>query len=231
MINDTVRDIRSEFSKLYVKENFELDKNGTKIIEIINASFIADENSIFGKPNKNYINREIKWYESESLNINDIEEPIPAIWKQVANDEGSINSNYGWCIYSWRNFEQYKNVFTELKHRPNSRRAVMIYTRPSMWEDYNKHGINDFICTNAVQYLIRDNAVHVVVQMRSNDAVFGYKNDIAWQKHVQLNLIKELNLCGTNYSIGTIYWNAGSLHVYESHFHLIEEYINANKVG
>jgi thymidylate synthase len=54
--------------------------------------------------------------------------------------------------------------------------------------------------------------------MRSNDAVFGYKNDYAWQKHVLQELVNEL---GWYNQIGDIYWNVASLHVYERHFKFI----------
>ena len=71
----------------------------------------------------------------------------------------------------------------------------MIYTRPSIWMEYNEDGKNDFICTNAVTYYIRDNYLQSVVQMRSNDVVFGYKNDYAWQLYVLEQMAKDYNDC------------------------------------
>ena len=68
----------------------------------------------------------------------------------------------------------------------------MIYTRPMIWLDAWKNGMNDFICTNNVQYFIRDNKLVTCVYMRSNDAVFGYNNDFAWQKYVRDKLIDDL---------------------------------------
>ena len=192
------------------------DKSGVQMLEIRSASFLADEPAIFGTPNQDYIRREIDWYETMSLNVNDIQGGPPTIWKQVADKEGYINSNYGWCVWSRENFNQYDRVLDELRSQPNSRRAVMIYTRPTMWLEYDLNGMSDFMCTNAVQYMIRDDKVHAVVQMRSNDVVFGYKNDYAWQKHVLDMLAKDLGV-----EPGDIYWNAGSLHVYARHFHLI----------
>lgn len=208
--------IREVFKSLLENEDFVIDKTGVKMIEIVGANFIADLPAIFGTPNYDYIRREIEWYESMSLNVNDIEAPVPAIWQQVATESGDINSNYGWCIWSDDNWSQYDHVLAELQNNPNSRRAVMIYTRPSMWHDYNIDGMSDFMCTNAVQYMIRNGAVHAVVQMRSNDAVFGYKNDYAWQKHVLNTLSEDLGI-----QAGDIHWQVGSLHVYERHFDLV----------
>lgn len=212
--------IRNEFAYLLASEQFVTDKTGVKTIEIIGATFLANEPAIFGEPNEEYIAREIAWYNSQSLKVEDMPGETPAIWKQVAATKGSskgeINSNYGYLIYSPENHNQYTNVLAELKKNPYSRRAVMIYTRPSIWNEYNRDGMSDFICTNAVQYMIRNKKLHAVVQMRSNDAYFGYRNDWAWQKHVLDKLSVHLTV-----EPGDILWNAGSLHLYERHFGMI----------
>ena len=127
-----VADIRKEFKDLKSREEYVIDKSGVKLLEIINANFIADEPTIFGSPNENYIKRELEWYKSKSLNVNEIPGGAPTIWKQVADMDGWINSNYGWCIWSSENFSQYDNVREELLKNPESRRATMIYTRPRM---------------------------------------------------------------------------------------------------
>mgnify|MGYP000043346283 CR=1 FL=1 len=183
----------------------------------INASFLADEDAIFGTPNQEYIQREIDWYNSMSLNVADLD-PTPKIWEMISSNIGMIHSNYGHLIYSHANGKQYDNVKLELSKNPDSRRAVMIYIRPTMHQEYNIDSMSDFICTNAVQYMIRDNKLQAVVQMRSNDVVFGYRNDYAWQKYVLDKLANDLNV-----ESGDIYWNVGSLHVYERHFNFIEE--------
>ena len=212
-----VSNIRRILAENLKNEVFVTDKTGVKTVEILNASFIANEPAIFGTVNQEYVARELDWYTSMSLNVNDIPGGPPAIWKMVATPEGLINSNYGWCIYSKDNGYQYLNVVNQLKANPDSRRATMIYNRPSMHDDYNKDGMSDFMCTNTVQYLVRDGKVNALVYMRSNDAVFGYKNDFAWQKYVLENVCEDLDL-----PMGDIYWNVASLHVYERHFNLIE---------
>ena len=216
----TVRDIQTELYNKLTREEFVTDKTGVKTVEIMNASFIADRPAIFGTVNEDYVERELKWYLSQSLNVNDIPEPVPAIWKAVATPDGRINSNYGWCIFSEENGSQYKNVAEQLKANPDSRRATMIYNRPSMHVDYNKDGMSDFMCTNAVQYLVRDGKLNALVYMRSNDAVFGYKNDYAWQRWVLDDLADEIGIPS-----GNVYWNVASLHVYERHFDLITKEI------
>lgn len=213
------RDICQEFvNKLHAQE-FVTDKTGVKTIEIMNASFLADDEALFGMVNEDYVKRELDWYLSTSRYVDDIPAPVPEIWKKVASRHGKINSNYGWCIYSSENDHQMLSCVAELKNNPDSRRAIMIYTRPSMQWEYNMDGMSDFICTNTVQYLIRDGKVHAIVQMRSNDAIFGYKNDYAWQKFVLDRVSDDLKV-----PAGDIYWNVASLHVYERHFNLVEDY-------
>jgi thymidylate synthase len=215
----TVSDIRSYFINELKNQSFTVDKNGQNTIELIGASFTADEPAIFGTPNVDYINNEIAWYKSQSTNINDIyvdgREP-PAAWKYSANKYGEINSNYGHLIWSKKYFSQYNNALRELRNNPDGRRATMVYTRPSIWLEFDEHGKSDFICTNAVTYYMRTR-LHAVVQMRSNDAVYGYKNDYAWQREV-LNQLA----AATGVHPGTITWQVQNLHVYERHVGLVK---------
>jgi thymidylate synthase len=260
MHTNNITNIRHEFASLLQSKKFTsvnreatmTGLTGNTTIEIIGASFIADEEAIFGEVNWDYVKREEEWYNSMSLNVNDIPGGAPAIWKAVADKDGFINSNYGWCIYSNENFSkmeidahgivpekdvqrdetdqyyvaasQYDAVAYELKKNPLSRRAVMIYTRPSMWLDYNKNGRSDFICTNSVGYVIRNGALNAHVQMRSNDSIFGFRNDLAWQRHVLEKLAAELDV-----EVGQIHWSVTSLHVYARHYYLVDHFIKTGK--
>ena len=216
----SVSDIRKHFIGELNDGAFTTDKTGQNTIELLGASFIADEPAIFGTPNQEYINREIDWYISASTNIHDIYDrgtAPPEAWQYAADNHGNINSNYGYLIFSDIYYRQYDNVLTELLENPDSRRASMIYQRPSIWTEYNENGKSDFICTNAVTYYIRNDELQSVVQMRSNDVVYGYKNDYAWQQYVLTTLAKDLGI-----QPGFITWQVQNLHVYERHFHLVK---------
>ena len=217
--------VRSYFINELRNENFTIDRSGAKTIEMIGANFYADEPAIFGTPNKDYIEAELQWYDSKSTNIYDIygeDRDPPQAWLYSANDHGEINSNYGHLIWSKKYFKQYDKVLNELMKNPDSRRACMVYNRPSIWHEYKENGKNDFICTNAVTYYIRDNELHAVVQMRSNDVIFGYRNDYAWQKHVFDLLRDDLYFNGIHLEEGNIHWQVQNLHVYERHFDLVK---------
>ena len=216
---DNVEDIRNEFAWKLDMQDFEKDKTGVKTLEIINATFEVDEPTIFGERNEDYIARELEWYEGQSLYVKDIPGKTPAIWEQVSSANGQINSNYGYLVFGENNYSQYDNVRRELTKNPDSRRANMIYTRPSMHLDAFDSGMSDFICTNNVQYFIRDDELVTCVYMRSNDVIFGFNNDYAWQEYVTKKLAGDLNI-----NIGKTYWNVGSLHIYERHFDLVREW-------
>jgi thymidylate synthase len=225
-------DIAEIFIKKYKNKEFTII-NGEKMLEIINTSFHANSNRIFGEPNSDYINREIEWYNSQSLNVDYIPGKTPLIWRNVSSHSNIINSNYGYLIFSDKNHSQYDNVMNGLLKNPSSRQAVMIYTRPSMHKDAFLNGMKDFICTNTVSYFIRNSKLVVCVYMRSNDVVFGYRNDYAWQKHVQDRFVKEYNEKSDSLKIeaGEIYWNVASLHVYPRHFNLVKNHQLEFKYG
>lgn len=218
-----IKDVRDKLANLYKNKEYVI-VNKQLTVELIGASFIADTDSIFGLANEDYIERELMWYRSMSRNVNDIDGKVPKIWEIVSSPKGEINSNYGYLINHKENYYQYKNVLETLKKDHNSRRAVMIYTNPKMHTQFKRNGMTDFICTNAVQYVIRNNKLSAIVQMRSNDAWAGYRNDYAWQKYVLKKLSKDLRI-----KEGDIHWNAGSLHVYENQFYLLDHYLKTGE--
>ena len=232
---DSIRNIRELFARLFQERSFVPDKTGQFTIEILGAQFIADDETIFGIPNTKYITKEIGWYMTRSLNIKDMESP-PKMWQSVASEEGFVNSNYGYLVFDPKNYCQIDNCIVELRSNPWSRRAVAIYTRPSMWIEYSKHGMSDFICTNTVQYFIRANPVEpdtlrlfARVDMRSNDVWSGYRNDFAWQMFVFNYAFMALKKSFPSLRRGAIIWCCGSLHLYERNFDLVQHYIETGE--
>lgn len=216
-----VADIREEFKHLLQSEKFVIDKSGAKTLEILGESYIVDEDVIFGTLNKDYAEKELQWYLSESLNVYDIPK-TPQIWRNVCDKNGFINSNYGYCIFSKENGEQYKHCLRTLRRDKDSRRAMMHYTRPSMQWEYNKNGMSDYCCTNHVQILIRDDKLHYILSQRSCDGLYGFKNDIYWAKYVHNRLLEDLKEDYPELELGDLIHQVGSLHVYERHFSLVK---------
>ena len=223
---NTIEEIRSRLLSKYWLGEFT-----GNTVELIGASFVASEETIFGDVNDDYVQRELEWYKSMSLYVGDIAGETPKIWREHSSKNGEINSNYGYLIFSDENHNQYNEVLAKLLQDPDTRQAVMIYTRPTMHDDWNKDGMSDFVCTNTVSYFLRNGFLETVVQMRSNDVVFGYRNDYAWQKYVQKQLVNDLNGFGVHCAPGRMFWNASSLHIYERHYRLLDDYGLTGKHG
>lgn len=232
-------DIKQQLIAKYKAGDFRVTKTGVKTVELQNVQFECDKDYIIREPNYDYASREIEWYESQSLNVNDISGKTPAIWEQCADVNGEINSNYGWMIWSKENGSQYQNCLWQLINDPVTREATMIYNRPSMHVDATANHKHDFCCTYAVQCFLnpiniektKENkhdlpcyALNYIVYMRSNDAIFGFDNDVLWHMHVQKKLCADLS-AALNAAVfpQNIIWHAGSLHVYERHFKYLEE--------
>lgn len=216
--------------KLY-KKDFVIDKSGVKMVELLGETLYLDPNypdlNIYDiRKTPKYAKREIEWYESQSLYVKDIPGKTPKIWEEVADSSGKINSNYGYLIFSEENHNQFESCLEELISNKFSRRATMIYNRPSIHKDYNKDGMSDFICTYYNQFFIRYNKLISIYNMRSNDFIYGFFNDFYWACHVYKKLYKELLKFYPDLETGDLIWQASSLHVYERHFPILETIYN-----
>jgi len=209
------------------ESDFVIDKTGVKIAEIINSHLELDPTQpvldfqVRKTPIK-YVTAELEWYDSKELSIDRIV-PFAKIWEKVSDKDGYINSNYGWIIYSSENFNQFERCALELEHQTDSRRAVMIYQRPSMWLEHTENGKSDFICTDGVQLFIRKNKLIYIVKQRSCDFIFGFFNDFYWHCEVHCRMMERLKQTYPDLQFGTLYYDAYSLHVYERHFEMIEK--------
>lgn len=232
--------LRKTFRNFEYKVNHDIvviDKSGVKTVEILGWQ-CRDLNpwqpllNFNGKGTSiNYCKEELQWYLSQDLSVEKIGE-VAKIWKQICSTDGKVNSNYGWCIFSKENYSQFENVLNELIKHPDSRRATMIFTRPSMWEDYNKDGMNDFICTWGVHCFIRDKQLYYIVNQRSCDIWFGLRNDFAFHCYIYQTLFGNLKAAGIDLekSKDGIIYNCDTIHMYERHFNLLDTILKEGDV-
>ena len=219
------------------------NENGTK--ELLHAVFVADKNYIVRRPKEPYQTNELEWFISQSRNVEDLKSFagfIPKIWKDIKNENNIINSNYGWCCLSEENGSQFVNALKHLEKDKNSRRAIMIYNRPSMhtdwcsyrsipktttkiWEQWHhlspnqyKMILGDFMCCQNNHFIIRDNKLIMTVHMRSLDAVYGYNADYIWFDWIFNKAIQYLKKTYEDLERGEMVIYADSVHVYEKHY-------------
>jgi len=224
------------FKELYNKlqnNDIVIDKSGSKLVEIV-ACKIDNLNPIqnildfvIKKTNEEYCKKELKWYLSQDLNINGWVDDIK-IWKDVADKDGYINSNYGWCCFSYGNYNQYENCLNTLIKHKESRQSIMIYNRPSMHYDSVYNGARDFMCCQNNEFLIRNNKLISIVQFRSQDLVYGFFNDFYWKCFIYNKLYVDLLNTYPDLQIGNIIWISNSMHCYERHFNLLTKIVEEN---
>jgi len=155
--------------------------------------------------NEEYAAAEWAWYLSGDPRIETLGElygKIPAIWKRMADENGEVNSNYG---YQWKRHDQLENVINMLKQNPNTRQAAI-----SIYDGKAIHQYAyDTPCTYAVQFTIVQGKLYMSVYMRSNDLWYGFCNDQYQFASLQEMVAERLNL-----PVGTYYHHAHNLHLY-----------------
>mgnify|MGYP003150531565 FL=1 len=154
---------------------------------------------------QDYAEAEWQWYLTGDPNINalgDIYGKVPEIWKRMANNEGKVNSNYG---YQWERNAQLDMIVEMLKHNKDTRQAcISIYDGKEI-SDY----AFDTPCTYAVQFTIINNRLEMCVTMRSNDLWYGFCNDQYCFSMLQTMVAKKLNI-----NNGVYYHFAHNMHLY-----------------
>ena len=154
---------------------------------------------------EDYAEAEWQWYLSGDPKVStlgDIYGKVPEIWKRMADENGQVNSNYG---YQWERNNQLSHIVNMLKANPNTRQAtISIY-------DGKEIGCytHDTPCTYAIQFTIVHNRLDMCVTMRSNDLWYGFCNDQYQFSKLQEMVSKRLEI-----DTGVYYHFAHNMHLY-----------------
>lgn len=108
--------------------------------------------------------------------------------------------------YGPRILPQLDYILRTLADDQGSRQAVL-----SIWRENPPHS-KDIPCSLTVQWLIRDNQLHCMLNMRSSDIWLGVPYDIFNFSMLSLYLLKKLSL---KLTLGDLHLYAGSSHLYE----------------
>lgn len=159
---------------------------------------------------------ELFWYLSKENNLAFIEYYLTK-YKEESDDGISVRSGYGQRLFCHNGVDQINNVITLLKTKPTSRRAVIqLFDASDLSGNYNS-----IPCTCTLQFILRDNKLNMLVNMRSNDAFFGLPHDV-----FVFTMLQEIIARSAGVEIGTYKHCAGSLHLYEKHFENAKAYIS-----
>lgn len=147
-----------------------------------------------------------------------------------SNDGETINSAYGKRLLvdvagksNVDKLTQWQICVEELIRDNDSRRAVMFIGSPADHADAIISGSKDVPCTLSMQFLIRNKKLHLHVNMRSNDVIWGLTYDLFSFTLLQECMLLSLKEAGLDVELGSYIHTAGSMHVYEQHFGLMKE--------
>lgn len=213
-------------------------RTGNKVLYSIN--WVASADSMIGQVNADWVRRELNWFAKGSDHLEDMEGPVPKLFQACAGDDGRVNSAYGHILFSsdvpTRGYYSGDNLYqrivdTFVNEGLDTRHAVAIISDRDIHVLAHLNRRNDFICTNALNIMVdQDNRLHIIAQMRSMDAVFGYRADYSMWDYLMTKLLDDLNKYEAefgprlgNVTRGDITFQVANLHVYPRHFDLLEE--------
>lgn len=172
-----------------------------------------------------YFVAEMLWY----LSANDSTDWISnysAFWRNISDDGSTANSAYGARIFKLHPYQQapgmpmgwsqWKSVVDELRRDSDSRRAVIHIRMPQDTYLASK----DVPCTLALQFFVRDGALHQVASMRSSDIILGIAYDVP-----AFTMFQELLALELGVELGQYTHVSNSLHLYERHFEMAQRII------
>lgn len=211
--NSTFKDIISTIEEYGTVEQ----PRDLKVKELVAQQFVFDPTKVIAdfenrSFNFKYFAGELVWYLNKDRNVDYISN-FSNFWSNITNPESNeINSNYGSLLFG----DQLKWVVKSLKVDKNTRQAIAFLNQPKFQFEGNK----DFVCTMYINFWIRDNKLHMKVQMRSNDIFYGLTFDAPFfgliHQHVRLWLLETY----PDLTLGTYYHCADNVHFYERHFEL-----------
>jgi len=172
--------------------------------------------------NWKYLSGELAWYLKKDRDVNFIGK-FSSFWNRITNPgTNEINSNYGHLIFN----EQFVWAVDSLVKDKNSRQAIMFFNRP----DYQFEGNKDFVCTMYANFFIRENQLHMKLQMRSNDIFYGLTFDAPFFSFLHQSVYLILKDTYPELELGWYFHFADNIHFYERHFELCNNLKDNGKI-
>lgn len=157
------------------------------------------------------------WYLSGATEVDFMEYYLPGRYRPESDDGKSVRSGYGTRLFNFGGTNQVSNVIELLKRRKSSRRAVIqLFDRSDLEQDYIS-----VPCTCTLQFAVRNERLHLIVNMRSNDAYIGLPHDV-----FAFTMLQEVVARCIGVELGTYKHCVGSLHLYDYMIDAAEQYLS-----
>ena len=170
------------------------------------------------KVNTKFMFAEAAWIISGSNRLEDIE-PYMKKYADFSDDGVFLRGAYGPKVV-----DQLSYVVDTIVKDNDTRQAVI-----NIWRE-RPGASKDIPCTLSMQFLLRDGKLNMVTTMRSNDIVLGFTYDVFTFSMVAKSVQLLLKQRGIKCELGDLYVNAGSLHLYETHYAQIETWFDDREV-
>ncbi len=190
------------------------------IIEVQKPNMNMYHNEIRGSQQR-YIGAELLWYFSGSDKASFIEK-YASMWKSLKDETDHVNSAYGYLLFNEKNeygLTQYQWAIKSLIQDKDSRQAIMHFNKP-----YHQYlGNKDQVCTLTSLFHIRNDKLHMTLNMRSNDVILGFMTDFTFFNILHQQAFIHLKKYYPNLEMGSYTHTSHSMHLYEKHYKKVEE--------
>lgn len=197
-------------SQLVVKPDYVVSPRGMKCSELINGRYIVPMPAYLDLEarhvNVGFMFKEAAWILSGSNRLSDLTDYIPG-YANYSDDGVFMKGAYGPKVV-----DQLPYIVEALSTDQSSRQAVL-----TIWRERPGQS-KDIPCTVAMQFLIREDKLHLITTMRSQDIVLGYTYDIFTFSMIAEAVKLLLKTQGIIVTLGNLHVNAGSLHLYDDYF-------------
>jgi thymidylate synthase len=160
------------------------------------------------KTSKKYVEAELQWYESADPSVEFISK-YAKTWSMIADKDGKVNSIYGYLVKKKYGFDQFEYCFNKLSKNKHDRQSIIHFKWAQ--EDFGL----DTPCTVSMQFMIYKDELQAHTYMRSNDAFYGFCNDIVWFTHLQIQMYNRLKEIYPELKLGAYFHTVGDFHIYE----------------
>ncbi len=139
-------------------------------------------------------------------------------YEKESEDGKTIYGGYGPRIFCQRGHNQLENVIRLLSEHDTSRRAVI-----QLFDAEDIAGPKrrlEIPCTCTLQFMVRDRKLHLIANMRSNDAFKGLPHDI-----FAFTMLQEVVARTLGVDVGPYQQFVGNLHLYDENEVAAQHYI------
>jgi thymidylate synthase len=161
---------------------------------------------------------EFLWYLSGDNQLDFIRHYIKK-YENESEDKKTVYGGYGPRIFCQRGHNQLENVIGLLREHPTSRRAVIqLFNAEDLGTSPRRP---DIPCTCTLQFMVREDKLHLIVSMRSNDAYMGLPHDI-----FAFTMLQEVVARTLGVEVGPYQQFVGNLHLYDRNEAAAQQYID-----